>query len=952
MIREVVHARAKEWLNAPGCPVAEIVKHIRAKGELREVQIEAIETYLFLKIRGDNKPLWRLFAEGFFTPQIDLSAENINERARNKLEESAAARALWHWARNAAPPLSAKITESPDGVDYEAAAKQMFYGVEYADYLMSLPMGAGKTWLMAAFIYLDLYFASNEPDNSAFAHNFLVLAPSGLLSSIVPSLRTIEQFDPSWVLPEPAASQLKAALRFEVLDRPASGNKSNRTRNPNAHKVNQYLPAPFGCVFVVNAEKVILNRTDIGADGELLEKSGEEQDHLANELRSLLGKIPRLSILIDEVHHATSGDIKLRQVVNKWCDSGNICTVLGFTGTPFESGRQHIAGVPVTPSEITNTVYYYPLMTAIQNFLKRPQVKDANLSAQEIVGKAVADFRRKYKNTVYSVNGAIAKMAIYCTSIETLETEIYPYMTERLKIPASEILRFHKGNKEHPKPAGSERDFRELDSRFGKKRYVLLVGIGREGWDCRSLASVVLPQKSKSTSATAIVQTACRCLRQADKDKDETALIWLNQENASTLNQRLKKEQKTSTQAVNAAARGGDLPLIDRHSRIKPLRLPPIEFCQLKVTYHAQKAEKSANTRKKLEGLAGKLRNYKSSATIRTSDDLRAFCNDDRHIESVIRAGDEVARYDGWLHSIAKESLGALSVADLLAFDAQLKPVFNGVTCAQGGARVFNKLYDIDAINARVRLAFAIKRVLLDKCEAVQTSAELLLAQKLTPVPDSGKLYPGKDETAQILEFDANPKLTEEKFKKAAMARAKKLMDKGKIEDAKKELDRAEIQPATRHRDRSFHYIPHNFAQSGMERDALRDILRLGEFANLPLEIYYNGARGLTEFVIDCYAQRGGRWQSVGRYTPDFLIINRKCGKIHKALILETKGAIFGQDPNFQARREFMETAFLRKNSDKFGYRKFDFLYITDNRTKDENLERIGDRITEFFAQE
>ena len=35
-------------------------------------------------------------------------------------------------------------------------------------------MGAGKTYLMAAFIYLDLYFANNEPDNPAFAHNFIV----------------------------------------------------------------------------------------------------------------------------------------------------------------------------------------------------------------------------------------------------------------------------------------------------------------------------------------------------------------------------------------------------------------------------------------------------------------------------------------------------------------------------------------------------------------------------------------------------------------------------------------------------------------------------------------------------------------------------------------------------------------------------------------------------------
>jgi len=83
-------------------------------------------------------------------------------------------------------------------------------------------MGSGKNYLMAAFIYLDLYFASIEPENKNFAHNFLVLIPSGLKTSIGPSLRTIKKFDPSWVIPEPSASALKKLLKFDVLDEPKS----------------------------------------------------------------------------------------------------------------------------------------------------------------------------------------------------------------------------------------------------------------------------------------------------------------------------------------------------------------------------------------------------------------------------------------------------------------------------------------------------------------------------------------------------------------------------------------------------------------------------------------------------------------------------------------------------------------------------------------------------------
>ncbi|MEI6708886.1 MAG: hypothetical protein WCK96_17320 [Methylococcales bacterium] len=151
--------------------------------------------------------------------------------------------------------LVASIVENPSALDYDAIIKSLFYNVSYPDYLLSLPMGAGKTYLMAAFMYLDLYFAEREPNNKHFAHNFLVLIPSGLKSSIVPSLKTIKQFEPSWVLPEPAASHLKSLLKFDVLDESKSAKKSNKANNPNAQKVNNVLPNPFGQVFVVNAEK-------------------------------------------------------------------------------------------------------------------------------------------------------------------------------------------------------------------------------------------------------------------------------------------------------------------------------------------------------------------------------------------------------------------------------------------------------------------------------------------------------------------------------------------------------------------------------------------------------------------------------------------------------------------------------------------------------------------------
>src|ERR1035437_7301423 len=247
MLQNIISYKKNQWLNSSDCSIKPLIDYIRSTGGLRNTQIEAIEQYLFLKIKGENKPLWQLFSEGFFINGADLSTVNINQTARDFLAKNIAARALFEFSRmkkngsTLLPDLEKLIIEKADKLDYESIIKAIFYNVNYADYLFSLPMGAGKTYLMAAFKYLDLYFAQLEPDNKNFAHNFLVLVPSGLKSSIVPSLKTIENFDPTWVLQEPAASNLKKILKFEVLDQPKSAKKSNKARNPNAQKVNQYL---------------------------------------------------------------------------------------------------------------------------------------------------------------------------------------------------------------------------------------------------------------------------------------------------------------------------------------------------------------------------------------------------------------------------------------------------------------------------------------------------------------------------------------------------------------------------------------------------------------------------------------------------------------------------------------------------------------------------------------
>ena len=509
MFYKLIEKKRNEWLKSDDCTIKDLLKYIVQRGMMRDAQMEAIKTYLFLKIACQNKPLWKLFVDGVFN-DTNIGQVELTDNAREIFKTNKAAVALFQYSRltdkkgkQLAPELEAYIKLHTDEIDYETTFRKIFYDVSYTDYLFSLPMGAGKTYLMAAFIYLDLYFAQNEPNNPSFAHNFMVMAPSGLKSSIVPSLKHIKEFDPAWIIPEPTATQLRRLIKFEILDEQKTANKSNQIKNPNAQKINNHQPLEdlMGLVAITNAEKVILDRFSTDQDPNLFSEEELKRIELANELREIIGNLPNLAIYIDEVHHAADGEIKLRQVVNKWTENNTFNSVLGFSGTPYLESAERLSfseEFSIKNTDLANVVYYYPLIEGIDNFLKNPDVKFTDNDTETIVTNGVKEFLEKYGDLVYA-NGTCAKLAIYCGQIETLEEIIYPLVAEIVSTyglnPTDVILKYHGGNKDYPQPEGSETAFASLDTTISKIKIILLVQIGKEGWDCKSLTGVILPQK-------------------------------------------------------------------------------------------------------------------------------------------------------------------------------------------------------------------------------------------------------------------------------------------------------------------------------------------------------------------------------------------------------------------------------------------------------------------------
>ena len=156
-------ARARDrWYASPACTVTDLIGYMAKQGHLRDAQVDAIKTYLYLKIACNCQPLKKLFCQGAFN-SLDLDDLALSRNTRDYLKQNPAAAALLEYAcltndagEQVSPKLELQIKKVPESIDYQAFFRDAFYGVSYTDYLFSLPMGAGKTYLMAAIIYLDM----------------------------------------------------------------------------------------------------------------------------------------------------------------------------------------------------------------------------------------------------------------------------------------------------------------------------------------------------------------------------------------------------------------------------------------------------------------------------------------------------------------------------------------------------------------------------------------------------------------------------------------------------------------------------------------------------------------------------------------------------------------------------------------------------------------------------
>ena len=81
MFYKMIERARNRWYASADCTIQSLIEYMTGQGNLRDAQIDAIKTYLFLKIGCGNKPLAVLFSSGKFN-SLNLGDLEISNKVR------------------------------------------------------------------------------------------------------------------------------------------------------------------------------------------------------------------------------------------------------------------------------------------------------------------------------------------------------------------------------------------------------------------------------------------------------------------------------------------------------------------------------------------------------------------------------------------------------------------------------------------------------------------------------------------------------------------------------------------------------------------------------------------------------------------------------------------------------------------------------------------------------
>ena len=514
---------------------------LRADAFLRRPQFEAFETYVFLKEFAENRAIHQLFlewskGEGLFEGLVRAEGTKTGQGMLLGFEEM--------------------IGEDEFRKVYEELTAR---ARDYPNYIFALTMGLGKTILMATCIFYEFLLANKFGKDTKYCRNVLVFAPD---KTVLQSLREIQTFNLANVVPPEYANFLRTNILFHFLDDTSSAVSAQEGSSFN--------------IIISNTQKIILKRkssqpsatdklfsepsgTLSAIYGELYEMLGEDApetdaDLAVNARFQRIARLPRLGIYVDEAHHSMG--VSLAKDLGQAKTASALRTTIDELAKALEArgssvvGCYNYTGTPYVKDQIMPEVAYaYGLKPAIDNeYLKRPEFLSysGRIKSEDFVREAITHFWNNQGEK--RREGMLPKLAFFASTIDELQNELRPAVEQvlsELAIPISRIL----VNVGDDKITTNDdiREFNRLDAGESEKQFILLVGKGREGWNCRSLFGVALYRKPNSRIF--VLQSTMRCLRSVDP-KQQTGHIYLSQENREILDHELQQNFRVTTDEI------------------------------------------------------------------------------------------------------------------------------------------------------------------------------------------------------------------------------------------------------------------------------------------------------------------------------------------------------------------------------------------------------------------
>ena len=618
-----------------------------AKAYLRVPQFEALETYVFLKEFCENKKLWEIFEQWYNKTGKFEGRVSAGISKGGQLELFG-------------------VTEVNQEISKEAFA-QVFAQIkamqqDYPNYIFALTMGLGKTVLMATSIFYEFLLANKYPRNTKYCHNAIIFVPDKTVRGSV--IEDVQNLDKKKVVPQEYLSWLDANLKFHFLD-------------DNTSQLSTIDKSDYN-IIISNSQKIILKQehkkksaaqTLFGEEtgkytalslkskmASLGEAAGiedvDEEIQLINNHRFVkLSRLKQLGIYVDEAHHvfgnklqedlmtstkATSLRVTINELAANLERSGSrVVGCYNYTGTPYVKNRL-----------LPEVVYSYGLHEAIEKgYLKKVDpfaIENIRANTQVFCRKAIGDFWKKCGEK--RVEGMLPKMAFFASTIEEAMTELRPAIEKelvRLNIPTSRIL-VNVGDARYT-DNDALREFNTLDTARSEKQFIILVGKGKEGWNCRSLFAVAMYRRAKST--VFVLQATMRCMRQIG-DYQHTALLFFSQENMDILDKELQENFNITLEDMSSAG---------EKKNIAEVRLMypsvKIEVKKIKKLFQMNKRHLAEHVDLKLEEVD--LSKYKITVTKRSIEELSKVVGAKQDISnikeqrkfSVFTLVGEIARY-------------------------------------------------------------------------------------------------------------------------------------------------------------------------------------------------------------------------------------------------------------------------------------------------------------------